>query len=84
MPMCKHCGSSIDMNTVVSLQTSCHGSTPAMPCSKCGLLHFHGEDPGATRSEPPKFPFLINGLVVNRPRQTSESTPDATAEPTGA
>jgi hypothetical protein len=38
------CGGEINTSDSVSLKTGCRSSTPAFPCSSCGLLHFVEEN----------------------------------------
>jgi hypothetical protein len=64
--VCKEtkCDGEIDASVKVYLQTSCHSSSLAHPCGKCGRVHWpQGE---AVFNRPGNKVFLENGVVVHR------------------
>ncbi len=59
------CAGVVDESVRISLQTGCHSTTPAHPCSTCGLLHFDSGGAAMSRGEEGGA-FLVNGEVVNK------------------
>lgn len=64
---CSDCDGELDMTKEIPLRTSCTSYASAIPCSKCGRLHWDDKNPVSNRSG--ERAFLVDGKIDLRPEE---------------
>jgi len=69
---CKECGGEIDEQALIGFMTGCWGASTkgAHPCGACGRLHWGDGEAAFNRGG--NKPFLENGRVVIKHKETGE------------